>query len=192
MKDLRVGVAMCGSYCTFAKAMDTIERLCGEYDVTPIMSENVSVTDSRFGKAADFRERFMSCTGKEIIDTIAKAEPIGPRGLLDVLVILPCTGNTIAKIANGVTDTSVTMAAKGHMRNGRPVVIAVSTNDALGGNARNIGELLARKNIYFVPFYQDDPEHKPCSLVADFNKVEDTIEMALAGRQMQPLLIGKN
>ena len=191
MNKLRVGVAMCGSYCTYAKAMEAIERMCGEYEVTPIMSENSASTDSRFGKAADFKSRLTDMTGKEIIDTIYSAEPIGPRGLLDILVILPCTGNTIGKMANGITDSAVTMAAKGHLRNNRPVVIAVSTNDGLGSNAKNIGELMNRKNIYFVPFYQDDPEKKPCSLVADFDLVEDTIEKALSGRQIQPMLISK-
>ena len=191
MKDLRVGVAMCGSYCTFSKAMDAIARLCEQYDVTPIMSENTAVTDSRFGRAKDFRAKLKELTGKEIIDTIAGAEPIGPKGLLDVLLILPCTGNTIGKLASGITDTSVTMAAKGHLRNGRPLVIAVSSNDALGANAGNIGELLVRKNIYFVPFRQDDPVKKPCSLVADFDLAECTILEALEGRQIQPLLLGE-
>ncbi|MGM9521865.1 MAG: dipicolinate synthase subunit B [Oscillospiraceae bacterium] len=191
MKKLRTGVAMCGSYCTYGRAMEAIKRLCGEYDVTPIMSENSSVTDSRFGTAEEFKKQLREYTGKEIIDSIKKAEPIGPKALLDVLVILPCTGNTIAKLAGGITDSSVTMAAKAHLRNGRPVVIAVSTNDGLGANAKNIGELLARKNVYFVPFYQDDPEAKPCSLVADFDKIEETVEVALQGKQLQPVIISK-
>ena len=182
---------MCGSYCTYAKAMEAIERMCGEYEVTPIMSENSATTDSRFGMAKEFRRHLMEITGKEIIDTITSAEPIGPKGLLDVLVILPCTGNTIAKMANGITDSAVTMAAKGHQRNNRPVIVSVSTNDGLGANAKNIGELMCRKNVYFVPFYQDDPDNKPCSLLADFDKVEDTIENALKGKQIQPVLISK-
>ena len=188
MEKLRAGVALCGSYCTFKKAVDAFERLCGVYDVTPIMSESSAVTDTRFGKAQVFRERLTSASGREIVDTIVKAEPIGPKRLLDVLIIVPCTGNTIAKLANGVTDSAVTMAAKAHLRNGRPVVLAVSTNDALSANAENIGKLLVRKNIYFVPFYQDDPVGKPTSLAADLNLIEDTVAAAMEGRQLQPVL----
>ncbi len=187
MERLRAGVALCGSYCTFKKAVDAFERLCTEYDVTPIMSESAAVTDSRFGKAQEFRARLEKASGREIVDTIVKAEPIGPKKLLDVLIIVPCTGNTIAKMANGITDSAVTMAAKAHLRNGRPVVIAVSTNDALSANAENIGKLLARKNIYFVPFYQDDPQGKPCSLAADLALIEPTVEAAIQGRQLQPV-----
>lgn len=190
MSKIRAGVAMCGSYCTFQKAMEAIERLSGVYDVTPIMSERSAATDTRFGKAEAFQERLRAMTGHELITTVREAEPIGPRKLLDVLVILPCTGNTLAKLANGVTDSSVTMAAKAHLRNGRPVVVAVSTNDALSGNAKNIGELMARKNFYFVPFRQDDPAEKPASLLADFDQVERTVEEALQGRQLQPVLLG--
>ncbi len=190
MSKIRVGVAMCGSYCTFQKAMEAIERLSGVYDVTPIMSERSAATDTRFGKAEAFRERLRAMTGHELITTVREAEPIGPKKLLDVLIILPCTGNTLAKLANGVTDSSVTMAAKAHLRNGRPVVVAVSTNDALSGNAKNIGELMARKNFYFVPFRQDDPAEKPASLLADFGLVERTVEEALQGRQLQPVLLG--
>lgn len=185
---MRAGVALCGSYCTFKSAVAAFERLCTEYDVTPIMSENSGSTDSRFGKAEDFRARLTAASGREIVDTIVKAEPIGPKKLLDVLIIAPCTGNTIAKMAAGITDSAVTMAAKAHLRNGRPVVIAVSTNDALSANAENIGKLLARKNVYFVPFYQDDPVGKPCSLAADLTKIEATVEAAMEGRQLQPVL----
>ena len=188
MEKLRAGVALCGSYCTFKSAVETFERLCGIYDVTPIMSERSAATDSRFGKAADFRARLEAASGKEIVDSIVKAEPIGPKRLLDVLIIMPCTGNTIAKLANGVTDSAVTMAAKAHLRNDRPVVLAVSTNDALAANAENIGKLLARKNIYFVPFYQDDPLGKPTSLAADLTQIEDTVAAALEGKQLQPVL----
>ena len=187
MERLRAGVALCGSYCTFKSALDTFERLCGVYDVTPIMSEHSAATDSRFGKAEDFRKRLTEASGKEIVDSIVKAEPIGPKRLLDVLIIAPCTGNTIAKLANGVTDTAVTMAAKAHLRNGRPVVLAIATNDALGANAENIGKLLVRKNIYFVPFYQDDPVGKPNSLAADLALIEDTVSAAMEGRQVQPV-----
>lgn len=188
MEKLRVGVALCGSYCTFKKAVDTFERLCEVYDVTPIMSEKSAVTDTRFGKAEDFRARITAAAGREIVDSIVKAEPIGPKRLLDALVIMPATGNTIAKLANGITDSSVTMAAKAHLRNERPVVLAVSTNDALCGNAENIGKLLARKNIYFVPFYQDDPLGKPASLAADLTLVEATVAAAMEGKQIQPVL----
>lgn len=188
MEKLRVGLALCGSYCTYDEMMGVAERMCGEYELTPIMSENAVSTDSRFGKAADFVKTLEALSGKKVISTIAAAEPIGPRALLDVMVISPCTGNTLAKLASGVTDSCVTMAAKAHLRNGRPLVIAVSTNDALMGNAQNIGMLLARKNVYFVPFRQDDPEKKPASVVADFKLIEATIEEALKGRQIQPIL----
>ncbi len=188
---LKAGFAMTGSYCTYAKVMEAARRLSQLYDLTPILSENAGSTDTRFGAAADFRTALETYTGKDIIDTIAAAEPIGPKKLLDVLIIAPCTGNTLAKLAAGITDSSVTMAAKAHLRNGRPVVVAVSTNDALSGNAQNIGALLGRKNFYFVPFYQDDPEKKPTSLVADFDKIEETVSAALEGRQIQPLLLVK-
>ena len=145
-------------------------------------------SDSRFGDAAGFQARIEKICGRPIIQTIPQAEPIGPKKLLDALVIAPCTGNTIAKLANGITDTTVTMAAKAHLRNSRPVILAVSTNDGLSANGKNIGELMNRKNIYFVPFGQDDPVHKPCSLVADFALIGPTIHEALEGRQIQPVL----
>jgi dipicolinate synthase subunit B len=192
MENLRVGLALCGSYCTYETMMQVAERMAGEYALTPIMSENAASTDSRFGRAADFRQRLEACTGKPVIATIEAAEPIGPKKLLDVLVIAPCTGNTLAKLAHGVTDTSVAMAAKAHLRNGRPLVIAVSTNDGLTTSAANIGTLLARKNVYFVPFRQDDHEKKPASLVADFDRIETTIAAALEGRQLQPVLLPAN
>ena len=190
MEKLRVGLALCGSYCTFGKAMEAAERLCTEYDVQPIMSEHSAVTDSRFGNAEDFRARLEKASGKQIIDSIVKAEAIGPKKLLDILVIAPCTGNTLAKIAGGITDTSVTMAAKAQLRNSRPVVLAITSNDALSANAANIGALLARKNIYFVPFYQDDPAGKPTSLSADYGLIEETIEAAMRGTQLQPVMLG--
>ncbi len=185
----RLGLAMCGSYCTFAKVFPAAEALAADYDMTGIMSENVYSTDTRFGDAKDHRERLERITGKPIISTIKEAEPIGPKKLLDVLVVAPCTGNTLAKLAAGVADSAVTMACKAHLRNGRPLVIAVSTNDALGTNARNIGELLNRKNIYFVPFGQDNPEKKALSMVADMTKIPDTVRAALEGRQIQPILL---
>ncbi|MGE4485813.1 MAG: dipicolinate synthase subunit B [Oscillospiraceae bacterium] len=189
MSKLRAGLALCGSYCTYDRTMAAAEKLVGRYDLMAIMSENAASTDTRFGKAADFIQKLEAFTGKPVITSIATAEHIGPKALLDVLVIAPCTGNTLAKLALGITDTSVTMAAKAHLRNGRPVVIAVSTNDGLSGSASNIGALLGRKNVYFVPFGQDDPVKKPCSLVADFTRIEDTIENALEGRQIQPILL---
>ena len=190
-QQVRVGFAFCGSFCTFSQAMEALGRVRARYgDVTPIVSEASAVTDTRFGAAHDFLAEMERICGKPVIDSIARAEPIGPKGLLDVLVICPCTGNTLAKLANGVTDTAVTMAAKAHLRNGRPVVLCPATNDGLAASARNIGALLDKKNVYFVPFRQDDPAKKPTSLVADFSKVEDTIDAALAGRQLQPVLLG--
>ena len=189
MEKKRLGFAMCGSFCTFAKALDTAEALAREYELVPIMSEVSASTDTRFGLAEDFRARLKENSGREVICTIAAAEPIGPKKLLDALLILPCTGNTLAKLAHGVADSSVTLAAKAHLRNERPVIVAVSTNDGLGANAAGIGRLMARKNIYFLPFRQDDALGKPCSLVADFRKAPEAVAAALAGRQLQPLLL---
>ncbi len=186
---IRLGFALCGSFCTFKRVLEELSQLAKEYDVTPIMSAGAAFTDTRFGKAEDFRRRITEICGKEPIATIAGAEPIGPRALLDVLVIEPCTGNTLGKLANGITDTPVTMAAKAHLRNGRPVVLAVSTNDALGASARNIGTLMNAKNIYFVPVRQDSPQGKPASVVADFTKTGAAIKAALDGKQVQPVLI---
>ncbi len=186
---IRLGFAMCGSFCTFKLVLEELERLAKDYDITPIMSQGAAFTDTRFGKAEDFRRRVAEICGREPITTIADAEPIGPRALLDVLVIEPCTGNTLGKLANGITDTPVTMATKAHLRNGRPLVLAVSTNDALGASARNIGTLMNAKNIFFVPMRQDSPRGKPASLVADFSETAAAIESALEGRQTQPLLL---
>ena len=189
-RQVRVGFAFCGSFCTFSQAMAALGRVRARYgDVTPIVSEASAVTDTRFGRACDFLAEMERICGKPVIDSIARAEPIGPKGLLDVLVICPCTGNTLAKLAAGITDTTVTMAAKAHLRNGRPVVICLASNDALAGSAKNLGVLLDKKNVYFVPFGQDDPEGKPASLVADFTKVNDAVDAALQGRQLQPLLL---
>ncbi len=190
MSQIRVGFAMCGSFCTFHKAIPEMERLTElGYNVIPILSHTAYTTDTRFGSAADFIERIKKITGNEIIHTVFSAEPIGPKKLLDALVIAPATGNTIAKLANGITDTSVTLACKAHLRNARPVLIAVSTNDALGAAAKNIGLLLNAKNIYFVPMRQDDPENKPNSIVADFSKIPEALESALKGEQIQPILM---
>lgn len=184
-----IGFAMCGSFCTFKKAVSAMEKLKATgADVVPIMSDVSYSTDTRFGKAEDFINQIKQITGRDIIHTIKEAEPIGPKKLLDMLIVLPCTGNTLAKLAAGIADTSVTMAVKAHLRNQRPVLIAVSTNDGLGGAAKNIGSLLNSKNVYFIPFAQDDCIHKPTSLVADFDKVTETAEMAFEGRQIQPIL----
>ena len=186
---IRLGFAVCGSFCTFKRVLKELEKLAKEYDITPIMSSGAAFTDTRFGKAEDLRRRITEICGKEPITTIAGAEPIGPQALLDVLVIEPCTGNTLGKLANGITDTAVTMAAKAHLRNGRPVVLAVSTNDALGASARNIGTLMNAKNIYFVPMRQDAPQGKPASVVANFAKTGAAIKAALEGKQVQPVLV---
>ena len=188
MEKIKLGFAMCGSFCTFNKVLEVYRKLADSYELLPIMSETAANTDTRFGKAELFREVLEEYSGKNVIDTIALAEPIGPKKLLDALVIAPCTGNTIAKLAAGIADSSVTLAAKAHLRNGRPLILAVSTNDGLGANARNIGQLMARENVYFVPFGQDDAEGKPDSLVADFDKIDETVLCALCGRQIQPLL----
>ena len=190
MEEIRVGFAFCGSFCTYAQSMEALERVHARYrDVTPIVSRASAETDTRFGNAHDHMREMERICDKRVIDTIEKAEPIGPKGLLDVLVISPCTGNTLGKLACGITDTPVTMAAKAHLRNGGPLVLALATNDGLAASARNIGALLDKKNVYFVPFRQDDPVKKPTSLVADFSLVPDTIEAALKGRQIQPVLL---
>lgn len=180
---------MCGSFCTFAKIMIELENLAKTNAVIyPIMSETAYSTDTRFGNSTDFHQKIKDITNKEIIKSVKEAEPIGPKGYLDILVIAPCTGNSLAKLANGIADSSVTMAAKAHLRNGKPLVIAVSTNDGLGSAAKNIGTLLNCKNIYFVPFRQDDCINKPNSLVADMTKIKETIEAALDQKQLQPVL----
>ncbi len=184
-----IGFALCGSFCTYEPALAALTRLTREYEtVLPILSFAGGSTDSRFGTAADFRARIETICGCPLIDTVAGAEPIGPKKLLDLLVIAPCTGNTLAKLAAGIADTPVTLACKAHLRNARPVVLAVSTNDGLAGNAKSIGLLLDRKHFFFVPFGQDDPQRKPTSLVADFSRIPETVGAALEGRQVQPVL----
>ncbi len=186
---ITLGFAVCGSFCTYETVFQALERLKDVYpDIVPLLSETSASTDTRFGTAAAWKARLAAICGQPIIQSIAGAEPIGPKKLLDVLVVAPCTGNTLAKLAAGITDSCVTMACKAHLRNGRPLVLAISSNDALGAGAKNIGELLVRKNVYFVPFRQDDPLRKPCSLVADFSKIGETVEQALQGRQLQPIL----
>ncbi|MBR3792089.1 MAG: dipicolinate synthase subunit B [Clostridia bacterium] len=185
----KIGFAICGSFCTFEKILKELESLCKtNAQIYPIMSETSFTTDTRFGKAVDFQKRIKDMTGKDIIKSVKEAEPIGPKGYLDILLIAPCTGNSLAKLANGIADSSVTMAAKAHLRNDKPIVIAISTNDGLGNAAKNIGALMNSKNIYFVPFGQDDCVNKPNSLVADMSKIKETIEMALERKQLQPVL----
>ena len=186
---MRVGFAMCGSFCTFAQVFPVMEKLAAEHEVIPIFSPVSYTTDSRFGTAQAHIRRAAEICGVDPLYTIAQVEPIGPKKLLEALIIAPCTGNTLAKLAHSIADTSVTMAAKSHLRNGRPVVVAVSTNDGLAGAAENIGRLLARKHYYFVPFGQDDAKNKPTSMVADFSMIPLTLEAALEGRQMMPILL---
>ena len=188
---LKMGFAMCGSYCTYDAVFAEAERLAARYDLVPIMSETAAETDSRFGAASMNIKRLMDITGRNVVTTIAEAEPLGPSRPLDVLVIAPCTGNTLAELAYGITDSAVTMAAKAHLRNGKPLVIAFSTNDGLSGSAENIARLLNRKNVYFVPFGQDDAAKKPRSLQADFSLIGETAEAALRGWQLQPILVAK-
>ena len=191
MEKETVGFALCGSFCTFKKVIPQMKKLVDEgYKVIPIMSHTAYNTDTRFGKAKDFNDEIEKICKEEIIHTITGAEPIGPKELLDVLVIAPCTGNTLGKLANGISDTSVTLATKAHLRNQRPVIIAVSTNDALGASAKNIGLLMNSKNIYFVPMEQDDYINKPNSIVADFKYIPDTVREVLATKsQPQPMLL---
>ena len=190
MFDKTVGFAVCGSFCTHAKAMEALEQVKAQFArVVPIVSEVTANTDTRFGRAHDLMREMERICDHRVIATVKAAEPIGPQKLLDLLIIAPCTGNTLGKLAAGITDTSVTMAAKAHLRNERPVLIAPSTNDGLAASAASIGALLPRKYIYFVPFGQDDFEKKPPSLVADFSRVAQAAQAALEGRQLQPLLL---
>ena len=185
----RLGVALTGSHCTFDKVLEVLPPLKKRYELVPILSERAAVTDTRFGTAASFRERLEALCGRKAADSVTAAEPLGTAEALDALLVIPCTGNTLGKLANGVTDTSVTMACKAHLRNGRPLVLAVSTNDGLSGSAENIGRLLQRKNVYFVPFRQDAPYEKPFSLQADMDLLDETLSAALRGEQLQPVLI---
>ena len=190
MRKERVGFAMCGSFCTHAKVLEALKGLTEEYEtIIPIVSEITGSTDTRFGTLDALLKRLQELTGREPLMDIPSVEPIGPKGLLDVLVIAPATGNTLAKLAAGITDTTVTMAAKAHLRNGRPVVIAMASNDGLSAGAKNIGELLVRKNYYFVPFGQDSAILKPCSLMADFTLLPQTVDAALRGEQLQLVLL---
>ena len=191
-KKPRLGAALTGSHCSHARALAGIEAVRGQYELVPILSEASGGTDTVFGCAAQLRARLREISGTDITETVADAEKFGAREPLDILLIAPCTGNTLAKLACGVTDGAVTMAAKAHLRNGRPLVLAVSTNDGLSGSAENIGKLLQRKNVYFVPFRQDAPVGKPFSLQADFSLIPETLAAAREGRQLQPVLLGAN
>ena len=189
MKKTSIGFAMTGSFCTFERVLKKMEALVRRgYEVLPVLSFNAGTLDTRFMTAEHLRARIVEITGNEPIDTLAGAEPIGPKKMTDVFLIAPATGNSLAKLAAGIYDTPVLLGAKSHLRNDRPLVLAVSTNDGLGAAAQNIGRLLNVRNIYFVPFGQDDPVKKPRSLVADFSQIPRTIAAALSGVQMQPML----
>lgn len=186
---MTIGFALCGSFCTYDRVFPVMERLGKSYELIPIFSQSAYSTDSRFGNAEAHIARAEAICGRPVLHTLAEVEPIGPKKMLDALIIAPCTGNTLAKLAHSIADGPVTMAAKSHLRNGRPVIIAISTNDALAGAAENIGKLLSRRHYYFVPFGQDDAFGKPTSIVGDFSKIPQTLEMALEGKQLQPLLL---
>ncbi len=186
---MTIGFAMCGSFCTYAQVFHVMELLARDYKIIPIFSHSAANFDSRFGTAQEHIATATEICGRPPLTTISQVEPIGPKKLLDALVIAPCTGNTLGKLAHGITDGPVTMAAKSHLRNGRPVLVGVSTNDALAGAAENIGKLLARRHYFFVPFGQDDPKNKPTSAVADFAQLPHALSLALQGRQLQPILL---
>jgi len=190
MTGMTVGFAFCGSFCTIDKAIIEMEHLVHEgAEIIPIVSEIVQTTSTRFGKAEDKLEKIEKIANNNILKTIKEVEPIGPKGMLDLLIISPCTGNTLSKIANGITDSVVTMAAKAHLRNNRPLLLGVATNDALSGSAANIAKLLNTKNIYFVPFGQDDPVKKPTSMICDFSKILASAKSALENKQIQPIIL---
>ena len=190
MNGLRIGFALSGSFCTFDRVLREIEALKEDgADITPILSFNAATMDTRFGKAEELKNRLKELTGRAPLLTLTEVEPIGPKGLFDVLVVAPCTGSTLGRLANGISDTPVTLAVKSHLRRSRPVILAVSTNDALGASMRSIALLKNTKFIYFVPMIQDDTINKPNSLVADFARIPDTILAAQAGTQLQPLFV---
>lgn len=192
-EQLRIGFGLTGSHCTIPEIWESLKLLADQgADIYPIVSESVHSTDTRFGKAETIMERLKTITGREPWTKQVEVEPIGPKGMLDVMVVAPCTGTTLAKLALGISDTSVTLACKAQMRNGRPVVLGISTNDALGANAINLGYLLTRKNVYFVPFYQDQPTAKEQSLISRMELIPETIREALAGKQIQPVVIARN
>lgn len=184
-----IGFAMCGSFCTFDKAVAQMKALAGSYQILPIMSQNAYSTDTRFGKAEDWVAQVEEISGKEVVHTIVQAEPIGPKGMVDLLTVTPCTGNTLSKIASGITDTPVTMAVKSALRIGIPVVLCCATNDAMAASGPNLLRLLNTKNVYLVPLRQDDPVKKPVSLVAEFSMLPRAIEFAMEGKQLQPVFL---
>lgn len=191
LSEVKIGYALTGSFCTFEKAFEAVKKLVElKADVTPIMSFNAYSIDTRFGSCEKMQNKFKEITGKEIIHTIEDAEPIGPKKMFDILIIAPCTGNTLSKLANNITDTPVTLAVKSHLRNSRPVLIGISSNDALSGSASNIGKLLNRKNYFFVPFSEDNPKEKPRSIVSDFSLIPLSAHYALSGVQIQPMIKG--
>lgn len=185
----KLGFAMCGSFCTFSTAISQMQELRSQYDIVPIMSETAYSTSTRFGAAEEIRRQVEEASGKSIIHTIVGAEPVGPKKLVDILLVAPCTGNTLGKISGGITDTAVTMAVKSALRIDIPVVLCIATNDGLGASAKNIGRLLNTRSVFFVPMRQDDPVKKPHSLVADFTKVSETLTLALSQLQTQPVFI---
>ena len=190
LMDKSIGYCFTGSFCTLKESMDTLTELIRKgAKVTPIFSYTVSSFDTRFFKAEDFRRRVKDICGMEPIDTIPQAEPIGPKNLLDLLIIAPCTGNTASKLANGITDTPVLMAAKAHLRNAKPVLLAIASNDALSGSAGAIARLINTKNIYITPMYQDSPQGKPTSMVTDFSMISEAAQAALEGRQLRPVYL---
>lgn len=186
---MTIGFAMCGSFCTYGQVFPIMETIAKSHTVIPIFSQISYTTDSRFGTHEKHIDMAESICNRQVLHTIEQVEPIGPKKLLDALIIAPCTGNTLAKLAHSIADGPVTLAAKSHLRNGRPVIIAVSTNDALAGAGENIGKLLGRKHYYFVPFGQDDAFNKPTSMVADFTKIPDTLAAALEEKQIQPVIL---
>lgn len=189
LKGIKIGFAMTGSFCTFERCFRQAERLRGMgAEIIPIMSENAAKFSTRFGTYVENLEKMRAISGRDVITNIADAEPIGPHSMTDIMVVAPCTSNTAAKLANGITDTSVTMAVKSHLRSGKPVVLAIASNDSLLGSAKNIGELFNRKNYYFVPMLQDDIKLKPASLVAEFEMIPQTVTAAFEGVQLRPII----
>ena len=184
-----IGWCFCGSFCTLSKCIDELGILSEKEEILPIISDSVSSISSRFGTPDEFISRISAITKKDPLKTIGSCEVIGPKNFLSALIVAPCTGNTLAKIANGVTDTAVTMAVKAHLRNSKPLVIALASNDAMSANFKNLASLAERKNVYFVPLAQDDPRGKPTSLVADFSKIGKTLDMAMQGVQIRPLFL---
>ncbi|GMB10811.1 MAG: dipicolinate synthase subunit B [Candidatus Improbicoccus devescovinae] len=187
MKKLNLGYAMCASYCTIEESILVLKKLSKIYNIIPIVSENLLKYDTRFGKSEDIRNKIEEITTKKVIASIVDAEPIGPKNMTDILLLAPCTGNTLSKISRAITDTTVTMAAKSHLRVGKPLVICLATNDAMGASFENISRTMNTKHIFFVPMYQDSPIKKPNSLVADFSMIPDTLKMALEDKQIRPL-----